>query len=170
MGEPGNEERDVHEDREERDDRAPHDEHDEQDERDEHGERAAHNERGERAEHDGREERDERVGAEEDDASGEFEELDESEEESANRVGLTPRQARRIRIVLASALMAAMAVVLVVRLASRTSVLVVGVYGAALVLCGVVIELSRHGRTRLGTWLLGIGLAAALASDWLLLP
>ncbi len=85
-------------------------------------------------------------------------------------VGLTPRQARRIRIVLASVLMAAMAGVLVVRLASRTSVLVVGVYGAALVLCGVVIELSRNGRTRLGTWLLGIGLAAALAADWLLLP
>lgn len=73
-------------------------------------------------------------------------------------------------MVLASALMAAMAVVLVVRLASRTSVLVVGVYGVALVLCGVVIELSRNGRTRLGTWLLGIGLAAALAADWLLLP
>ncbi|MFF4601147.1 hypothetical protein ACFY12_00090 [Streptomyces sp. NPDC001339] len=89
---------------------------------------------------------------------------------SGQRVGLTPRQARRIRIVLASVLMAAMAVVLVLRLASRTSVLVVGVYGAALVLCGVVIELSRHGRTRLGTWLLGIGLVAALAADWLLLP
>lgn len=87
-----------------------------------------------------------------------------------NRVGLTPRQARRIRIVLASVLMGAMAVVLVVRLASRTSVLVVGVYGAALVLCGIVIELSRNGRTRLGTWLLGVGLAAALAADWLLLP
>ncbi|MGX1761136.1 hypothetical protein ACWIG5_30160 [Streptomyces lydicus] len=87
-----------------------------------------------------------------------------------SRVGLTPRQARRIRMALASVLMAAMAVVLVVRLASRTSVLVVGVYGAALVLCGVVIELSRNGRTRLGTWLLGIGLAAALAADWLLLP
>ncbi|MGW7577820.1 hypothetical protein [Streptomyces sp. NPDC054765] len=87
-----------------------------------------------------------------------------------NQVQLTPRQARRIRIVLASVLMAAMAGVLVVRLAARTSVLVVGVYGAALVLCGVVIELSRNGRTRLGTWLLGIGLVAALAADWLLLP
>ncbi|GAU70022.1 Syd protein [Streptomyces sp. NBRC 110611] len=94
----------------------------------------------------------------------------EGSEETEGRSGLTPRQARRIRIVLASVLMAAMAAVLVVRLASRTSVLVVGVYGAALVLCGVVIELSRHGRTRLGTWLLGIGLAAALTSDWLLLP
>ncbi|MCZ1007197.1 hypothetical protein O1L68_10955 [Streptomyces lydicus] len=98
------------------------------------------------------------------DAAGAEEPLPES------RVGLTPRQARRIRMALASVLMAAMAVVLVVRLASRTSVLVVGVYGAALVLCGVVIELSRNGRTRLGTWLLGIGLAAALAADWLLLP
>ena len=87
-----------------------------------------------------------------------------------SRVGLTPRQARRIRIILASVLMAAMALVLVVRLASRTSVLVVGVYGAALILCGIVIELSRNGRTRLGTWLLGFGLAAALAADWLLLP
>ncbi|MFJ6747639.1 hypothetical protein ACIQNI_05475 [Streptomyces sp. NPDC091266] len=87
---------------------------------------------------------------------------------AGNRTKLTPRQARRIRIILASVLMAAMAVVLVVRLASRTSVLVVGVYGAALVLCGVVIELSRNGRTRLGTWLLGVGLVAALAADRLL--
>ncbi|EPY93393.1 hypothetical protein K530_48230 [Streptomyces noursei CCRC 11814] len=71
---------------------------------------------------------------------------------------------------LASVMMAAMAVLLVLRLASRGSVLVVGVYGAALVLCGVVIELARNGRTRLGSWLLGIGLAAALAADWLFLP
>ncbi|MFB7635416.1 hypothetical protein ACFC0M_31310 [Streptomyces sp. NPDC056149] len=83
---------------------------------------------------------------------------------------LTPRQARVIRVTLASVMMAAMAVLLVLRLASRGSVLVVGVYGAALVLCGVVIELARNGRTRLGSWLLGIGLAAALAADWLLLP
>lgn len=89
---------------------------------------------------------------------------------TARRVNLTPRQARQVRIVLASVLMAAMAAVLVIRLASRTSVLVVGVYGAALILCGVVIELSRNGRTRLGTWLLGLGLATALAADWLLLP
>ncbi|QHC27273.1 hypothetical protein GR130_31125 [Streptomyces sp. GS7] len=83
---------------------------------------------------------------------------------------MTPRQARRVRVVLASVMMALMAALLVVRLASRTSVLVVGVYGAALILCGVVIELSRHGRTRLGTWLLGVGLAAAIAADWVLLP
>lgn len=104
------------------------------------------------------------------DAPGDEQSLSESGVEEETPPGVTPRQARRIRIVLASVLMAAMALVLVVRLASRTSVLVVGVYGAALVLCGIVIELSRNGRTRLGTWLLGIGLAAALAADWLLLP
>lgn len=83
---------------------------------------------------------------------------------------LTPRQARQLRIVLSSVGMAAMAVVLALRIASRSSVLVVGVYGLALILCGVVIELSRNGRTRLGSWLLGIGLAAAVGADWLLIP
>ncbi|MER6997860.1 hypothetical protein [Streptomyces sp. NPDC000410] len=85
-------------------------------------------------------------------------------------VGMSPRQARILRITAASVLLVAMAAVLAVRLASRTSVLVVGVYGLAMILCGVVIELSRHGRTRLGTYLLGAGLAAALVADWLLLP
>ncbi|MFE2973563.1 hypothetical protein [Streptomyces sp. NPDC059258] len=83
---------------------------------------------------------------------------------------LTPRQARRLRIVLSSVGMAAMAVVLGLRIASRSSVLVVGVYGLALILCGVVIELSRNGRTRLASWLLGTGLLAAVGADWLLLP
>ncbi|MFJ4822979.1 hypothetical protein ACIP5L_06820 [Streptomyces bacillaris] len=83
---------------------------------------------------------------------------------------LTPRQARRLRIVLSSAGMIAMGVVLALRIASRSSVLVVGVYGLALILCGVVIELSRNGRTRLGSWLLGAGLVAAVGADWLLLP
>lgn len=83
---------------------------------------------------------------------------------------LTPRQARRLRIVLSSAGMAAMAVVLALRIASRSSVLVVGVYGLALILCGVVIELSRNGRTRLGSWLLAAGLVAAVGADWLLIP
>lgn len=83
---------------------------------------------------------------------------------------LTPRQARRLRIVLSSVGMAAMAVVLALRIASRSSVLVVGVYGLALILCGIVIELSRNGRTRLGSWLLGLGLVAAVGSDWLLIP
>ncbi|WP_328718055.1 hypothetical protein OHT52_00440 [Streptomyces sp. NBC_00247] len=83
---------------------------------------------------------------------------------------LTPRQARRLRIVLSSVGMAVMAVVLWMRIASRSSVLVVGVYGLALILCGVVMELSRNGRTRLASWLLGIGLLAAVGTDWLLLP
>ncbi|MFF9594040.1 hypothetical protein ACF1FX_33495 [Streptomyces sp. NPDC014646] len=83
---------------------------------------------------------------------------------------LTPRQARRLRVVLSSVGMAAMAVVLALRIASRSSVLVVGVYGLALILCGIVIELSRNGRTRLGTWLLVVGLVAAIGSDWLLIP
>lgn len=83
---------------------------------------------------------------------------------------LTPRQARRLRILLSSVGMAVMAVVLALRIASRSSVLVVGVYGLALILCGLVIELSRNGRTRLGSWLLGVGLAAAVGADWLLIP
>ncbi|MFI1933555.1 hypothetical protein [Streptomyces sp. NPDC020330] len=83
---------------------------------------------------------------------------------------LTPRQARRLRIMLSSVGMAAMALVLGLRIASRSSVLVVGVYGLALILCGVVIELSRNGRTRLASWLLGVGLLAAVGADWLLLP
>ncbi|MFE7459059.1 hypothetical protein [Streptomyces sp. NPDC057554] len=83
---------------------------------------------------------------------------------------LTPRQARRLRIVLSSVGMVAMGVVLALHIASRSSVLVVGVYGLALILCGLVIELSRNGRTRLGSWLLGVGLVAAVGADWLLLP
>ncbi|MEV2251322.1 hypothetical protein AB0I94_12195 [Streptomyces sp. NPDC050147] len=89
--------------------------------------------------------------------------------DQAGRAGLTPRQARRIRIAAASVLMAAAAVVLAVRLASRSSVLVVGVYGLLLVLCGLVIELSRRGRTRLGSYLLAVGLVAALLMDWVVL-
>ncbi|WP_405386724.1 hypothetical protein OG596_03105 [Streptomyces sp. NBC_01102] len=90
--------------------------------------------------------------------------------EAPERQRLTPRQARRLRIALSSVGMAAMAVVLALRIASRSSVLVVGVYGLALILCGVVIELSRNGRTRLGSWLLGIGLVAAVCADQLLIP
>lgn len=106
------------------------------------------------------------------DAETEPEPASESESEvqpeSAKR--LTPRQARRLRIVLSSVGMVAMGVVLALRIASRSSVLVVGVYGLALILCGLVIELSRNGRTRLGSWLLGAGLVAAVGADWLLLP
>ncbi|MFF4182506.1 hypothetical protein ACFYZ9_04895 [Streptomyces sp. NPDC001691] len=90
--------------------------------------------------------------------------------DEGERRGMAPRQARRVRMVAAGVLMAAMGVILVVRLATRSSVLVVGVYGLALILCGVVIELSRNGRTRLGSWLLVVGLAAALGMDWFVLP
>lgn len=93
-----------------------------------------------------------------------------AESEDAGERRLTPRQARRLRVVLSSVGMVAMAVVLGLRLASRASVLVVGVYGLALILCGIVIELSRNGRTRLGSWLLAAGLVAAIGSDWLLIP
>ncbi|WP_314617613.1 hypothetical protein [Streptomyces stackebrandtii] len=104
--------------------------------------------------------------------SEEFDESDESDEfeEESSAGGLTPKQARRLRVAAASVLLVALAVVLVIRLASRTSVLVVGVYGLAMILCGVVIELSRNGRTRLATWLLVSGLLSALAFDWLILP
>ncbi|MFF4002923.1 hypothetical protein [Streptomyces californicus] len=83
---------------------------------------------------------------------------------------LTPRQARRLRILLSAVGMVVMAVVLALRIASRSSVLVVGVYGLALILCGAMIELSRNGRTRLASWLLAAGLLAAVGADWLLLP
>lgn len=101
-------------------------------------------------------------------AETETDELDAPAGQDGKR--LTPRQARRLRIVLSSVGMAAMALVLGLRIASRSSVLVVGVYGLALILCGVVIELSRNGRTRLASWLLGAGLLAAVGADWLLLP
>lgn len=107
------------------------------------------------------------------DSEADSEIVPETDSEAAPETGdrrLTPRQARRLRIVLSSVGMAAMAVVLALRIASRSSVLVVGVYGLALILCGIVIELSRNGRTRLGSWLLAVGLLAAIGSDWLLIP
>ncbi|MFG3488350.1 hypothetical protein [Streptomyces sp. NPDC047972] len=105
------------------------------------------------------------------DEDGDDEDVDGEEgDDPADGEGLTPKQARRLRVAAASVLLVAMAVVLVIRLASRTSVLVVGVYGLAMILCGIVIELSRNGRTRLGTWLLVVGLLGALALDWLVLP
>ncbi|MFJ8127283.1 hypothetical protein [Streptomyces hydrogenans] len=128
----------------------------------------------------GREDADEDAGPEgpddagpDDDGPDDAEEAAEEDAEpegSGRSGGMTPKQARRLRVAAASVLLVVMGVVLVIRLASRTSVLVVGVYGLAMILCGVVIELARNGRTRLGTWLLVGGLAAALAFDWLILP
>ncbi|MFI0824641.1 hypothetical protein ACH4Q7_09325 [Streptomyces roseolus] len=108
--------------------------------------------------------------ADEDADADEVVDEDASEDEERPAGGMTPKQARRLRVAAASVLLVAMGVILVIRLASRTSVLVVGVYGLAMILCGIVIELARNGRTRLGTWLLVGGLAAALAFDWLILP
>ncbi|MEU4025622.1 hypothetical protein [Streptomyces anulatus] len=105
-----------------------------------------------------------------DGSGGENREDGQDDQDNQDGKRLTPRQARRLRIALSSVGMAAMALVLGLRIASRSSVLVVGVYGLALILCGVVIELSRNGRTRLASWLLGTGLLAAVGADWLLLP
>ncbi|MGV9566415.1 hypothetical protein [Streptomyces sp. NPDC003480] len=108
------------------------------------------------------------------DTSGEEADVDqtgltgESEEPDQRRRPWSPRQARRIRIAVAGTIMAAIAVTLVLGLREQPSLLTVGVYGAALVLCGVVVELSRRGRTRIGTWLLGTGLVACAVADQLL--
>ncbi|MFF3516236.1 hypothetical protein [Streptomyces sp. NPDC002573] len=93
------------------------------------------------------------------------EELGEPEELEERHQALSPRQARRIRIAVAGAIMAAVAVMLVIGLREQPSLLTIGVYGATLVLCGAVIELSRRGRTRIGTWLLATGLVAVVAAD-----
>ncbi|WP_030682035.1 hypothetical protein [Streptomyces sp. NRRL B-1347] len=88
-----------------------------------------------------------------------------SEQGAPERGVRTPRQARRLRVTAATAGMAVAAVLLGTHLVNRASVLVVGVYGLLLILCGVVVELSRRGRTRLGSYLLGCGLAAAVVMD-----
>ncbi|MFG2192541.1 hypothetical protein [Streptomyces sp. NPDC048639] len=93
----------------------------------------------------------------------------ESLPDEAQRRALTPRQARRIHIGISVFFMVAMAAGLALRLAQQSSVLVVGVYGLALILCGVVIELSRRGRTRLGMWMMITGVLATIAGDALLL-
>ncbi|MCF3963315.1 hypothetical protein L1885_16980 [Streptomyces fuscigenes] len=91
-----------------------------------------------------------------------------ADDEGVVAVGLTPRQARMIRVTMGWVVLAGMAALLWIRLEQRQSVLVMGVYGLAMVVCGVVIELSRHGRTRLGSYLLIVVLVAALGGDWLL--
>ncbi|MFD3482047.1 hypothetical protein [Streptomyces sp. NPDC058665] len=122
------------------------------------------------AEEDDHEAGDEDEDDHEDGDHDENDEDDHDEDDEDDDGALTPRQARRLRVAVASVLLVAMAALLGVRLSNRGSVLVVGLYGLAMIVCGVVIELSRHGRTRLATWLLGAGLVATLAIDWLLLP
>ncbi|MBQ0862653.1 hypothetical protein ACH4RA_00480 [Streptomyces smyrnaeus] len=92
----------------------------------------------------------------------------ESYEDEEDRPALTPRQARRIRIVLSAVVMLAVAVALVVRLGSAPSVLTVGFYGIALILSGTAIALSRRGRTRVATAVLGLGFVLVVFGEWLL--
>ncbi|OEV29935.1 hypothetical protein AN219_13775 [Streptomyces nanshensis] len=99
---------------------------------------------------------------------------DESSEEPsegadpAARTGLTPRQARRVRIIVSGVVMVAVAVALVIRLGSAPSVLTMGFYGIALILSGTAIVLSRRGRTRVATGVLVLGFAAVALAEWLL--
>lgn len=84
------------------------------------------------------------------------------------RTGLTPRQARRVRIIVSGVVMVAVAVALVVRLGSAPSVLTMGFYGIALILSGTAMVLSRRGRTRVATGVLMLGFAAVALAEWLL--
>ncbi|UED86941.1 hypothetical protein K4G22_24330 [Streptomyces profundus] len=89
--------------------------------------------------------------------------------QQGTRQGLTPRQARRLRMAIAGVAMVAMAIVLVVRLGDGSSLQSIGLYGAAFVLSGAVIEMSRRGRTRLGMAVLVAGFVLVLGADWYLL-
>lgn len=90
-----------------------------------------------------------------------------SEANSApERQGLTPRQARRVRIALSATIMIAVGAVLTLRLGSTHSVLTMGFYGFALILSGSALVLSKAGRTRVATAVLGAGVALVLAAEW----
>ncbi|MGH3314356.1 MAG: hypothetical protein ACRDP3_27845 [Streptomyces sp.] len=109
--------------------------------------------------------------------SGEHDEHDEraaddeqfaATDEEPPRTGMTPRQARRVRIVLSGVVMVAVAVALVLRLGSAPSVLTVGFYGFALILSGTAIVLSRRGRTAVATVVLGVGVGVVALAEELL--
>ncbi|MEU3193953.1 hypothetical protein ABZ686_25740, partial [Streptomyces sp. NPDC006992] len=102
------------------------------------------------------------------DGQPEAREPGEPEGATVDRPALTPRQARRIRIALSAVVMLAVAVALVVRLRSAPSVLTVGFYGLALILSGTAIVLSRRGRTRVATAVLGLGFVLVVFGEWLL--
>jgi hypothetical protein len=85
---------------------------------------------------------------------------------SPERQGLTPRQARHIRAALSAVIMIAVGATLVLRLGSTHSVLTMGFYGIALVLSGSALILSRQGRTRVATAVLGGCVALALVAEW----
>lgn len=82
------------------------------------------------------------------------------------RQGLTPRQARHVRIVLSALIMVAVGLTLVLRLGSTHSVLTMGFYGIALILSGSALVLSKQGRTRVATAVLGAGVAVVVAAEW----
>lgn len=105
-----------------------------------------------------------------DDAHGDDDEVDEDaydrEFEPEPRPRLTRAgQARRIRAVTSGVVMAAVGVVLVVRLRDTPSLLTVGLYGIALILSGTAIVLSRRGRTRIATAVLGLGFVAVVLAE-----
>ncbi|MFE9390880.1 hypothetical protein [Streptomyces sp. NPDC006784] len=102
------------------------------------------------------------------DGPPEAQEPGEPEGTTVERPALTPRQARRIRIALSAVVMLAVAVALAVRLRSAPSVLTVGFYGLALILSGTAIVLSRRGRTRVATAVLGLGFVLVVFGEWLL--
>lgn len=91
---------------------------------------------------------------------------DEDGDGTDERQGLTPRQARHVRIALSAAIMIAVGAVLVLRLGSTHSVLTLAFYGMALILSGSALVLSRAGRTRWATLVLGIGVAVAVIAEW----
>ena len=93
---------------------------------------------------------------------------EETDGEDPPRTGLTPRQARRVRIVVSGVVMVAVAVALVVRVGSAPSVLTMGFYGIALILSGTAIVLSRRGRTRVATGVLVLGFGSVALAEWLL--
>ncbi|RLL70811.1 hypothetical protein D7M15_26090 [Streptomyces sp. Z26] len=80
---------------------------------------------------------------------------------------MTPRQARQVRAVTSGVVMAAVGAVLVVRLRDTPSLLTVALYGVALILSGTAIVLSRRGRTRLATAVLGSGFVAVALAEQL---
>ncbi|MER5769338.1 hypothetical protein [Streptomyces sp. NPDC001985] len=82
------------------------------------------------------------------------------------RQGLTPRQARLVRTALSTVIMIAAGLALALRLGSTHSVLTMGFYGIALILSGSALVLSRQGRTRVATAVLGTCVVLAVAAEW----
>jgi hypothetical protein len=90
-----------------------------------------------------------------------------SEADSApERQGLTPRQARQLRFVISAVITTAVGLVLVLRLGSTHSVLTMGFYGFALILSGSAMVLSKQGRTRVATAVLGTCVALTVGAEW----